>query len=107
MSLGEEVLAAADRNMVGAWRDLVAVSPERGVVHEEHLVMLSSGVPVALFNPAFITAAPSDPSAVVDRVVDHYRSLGMPFALYFATRWRPAWPRPARLGGSSSTGDHR
>src|SRR5437588_1873162 len=83
MSTEEEVLAAADRNMVAAWRELVAVSPEPGAVHDGNLILLSSGEPVGLFNPAFLTAAPPDPSAVVERVVDHYGSLGLPFALYF------------------------
>ena len=89
MSTEEEVLAAADRNMVAAWRDLVAVSPDPGVVDDGDLVLLSSGVPVALFNPAFVTGAPSDPVAVVERCADHYEPLGVPFALYFRDEVAP------------------
>jgi GNAT superfamily N-acetyltransferase len=89
MSMGPEVLAAADRNMVVAWRDLVAVSPDPGVVDDGNLVLLSSGVPIALFNPAFITGAPSDPVAVVERCFDHYEPLGVPFALYFRDEVAP------------------
>jgi len=83
MTIAEEVLVAADQNMVGAWRAVLAGSPIPGDVHDDEVVLLSSGLPVSLFNPAFVTRPPADPEATVKRVVDHYASLGAPFVLDF------------------------
>lgn len=83
MTIGDDVLAAADRNMIEAWHRTLAGSPTPGHVEDEHLVLLSSGVRVAAFNRAFVTGPPGDAGAAVVRVVDHYASLGLPFALYF------------------------
>ncbi len=54
-----------------------------GEVHDGAVVLLSSGLPVPLFNPAFVTDPVADPEATVARVVDHYRALGVPFVLDF------------------------
>jgi GNAT superfamily N-acetyltransferase len=83
MAIAEGVLGAADRNLVDAWRALLTVSPSPGDVHDDDAVLLSSGLPVPLFNPAFVTRSPADPGALVTRVVDHYAALGAPFVLYF------------------------
>ena len=83
MAIAEGVLGAADRNMMEAWRAMLTVSPSPGDVHDDDVVLLSSGLPVPLFNPAFVTRPPIDPGALVTRVVDHYTALGAPFVLYF------------------------
>jgi hypothetical protein len=83
VKIAEEVLVAADQNMVSAWRAVLAAFPIPGDVHDDDVVLLSSGVPVPLFNPAFVTRPPADPEATVTRVVDHYASLGAPFVLDF------------------------
>jgi GNAT superfamily N-acetyltransferase len=90
MSVPASVLLAADANMRRAWQELLRWSPSPGAVSGvgsgsgEGLVLLSSGVPVPLFNPAFA-------SGVVDPalVVDHYESLGLPFVLYFRDEAAP------------------
>jgi len=83
MTIADRTLEAADQNMVGAWRTVLAGSPIPGDVHDDGVVMLSSGLPVPLFNPAFVTHPPADPEATVTRVVDHYASLSAPFVLDF------------------------
>jgi ribosomal protein S18 acetylase RimI-like enzyme len=83
MTIADEVLVAADQNMVRAWRAVLAGSPIPGDIHDDDVVLLSSGLPVPLFNPAFVTRPPADPGATVARVVDHYASLGAPFVLDF------------------------
>lgn len=80
----QDVLAAADRNMVEAWRALLrrAPRPLERVIDGAHL--LSSGLPVAMVNPAYALAPTDrDAAALVDEVRDHYGSVGLPFALYF------------------------
>jgi hypothetical protein len=82
-------LAAADRNMLTTWRNVLASGPSPGVVDGDGVVLLSSGVPVGLFNPAFVTRPPSDGQAIVDRVVAHYDDLRLPFVLYFRDETAP------------------
>jgi GNAT superfamily N-acetyltransferase len=47
------------------------------------LTLLSSGVPVSLFNPTHVTGDVADPDAAVAMVVEHYGELGVPFSLTF------------------------
>lgn len=80
----QDVLAAADRNMVEAWRALLrrAPRPLERVIDGAHL--LSSGLPVAMVNPAYaFEPTDRDPAALVAEVREHYGAVGLPFALYF------------------------
>jgi hypothetical protein len=79
-----DVLAAADRNMQTAWAEMLRWSPSPGQAEADGLVLLSSGVPVPLFNPAFAIGG-VDPASVVD----HYAGLGMPFIIYFRDEAAP------------------
>ncbi len=83
MTITEQRLAAADQNMFDAWRAMLAATPLPGAVLHDDVLLLSSGLPVPLFNPAFVRAAPAEPESMVERVVEHYASLRTPFALYF------------------------
>lgn len=83
MSVDEAVLVAADRNMAMAWDRLLASSPQPGRTVDKGLLLLSSRLPVSLFNPAFVSAPPADPGATVARIIEHYRPLTPAFALYF------------------------
>ena len=103
----EDVLAAADQNMLSAWRGVIAGSPAPGAVEDGDVVMLSSGVPVSLFNPAFVTGRPQAPAAMVTRVVDHYAELGLPFVLYFRDEITPELVDRARPRAWSSTSGRR
>ena len=82
MSL-EDVLAAADRNMRAVWTAVLGNGPVPGRVEDDGLLLLSSGIPVAMFNPAYATAPLTDPGGAVARIVEHYSKLGSPFALTF------------------------
>jgi GNAT superfamily N-acetyltransferase len=93
------VLAAADRNMVTAWLGIVSVAPSPGIAEEDGLLLLRSGVPVSLFNPAFVTAAPADPAATVDKIVEHYKAHALPFVLYFRDEVAPNVAGPAEAAG--------
>lgn len=79
----EELLGGADRNMWDVWIAVLASGPRPARVERDSLLLLSSGLPVAMFNPAYVTAPLSDPAGAVAQVTDHYAALGAPFALTF------------------------
>ncbi len=83
MTISDAVLGAADENMVQAWRAMLAVTPIPGDVCDDEVVLLSSGLPVPLFNPAFVSHTSADPQAIVTRIVDYYASMDAPFVVYF------------------------
>jgi GNAT superfamily N-acetyltransferase len=93
------VLAAADRNMVTAWLGTVSAAPSPGIAEEDGLLLLRSGMPVGLFNPAFVTAPPADPAETVERVVEHYKAHDLPFVLYFRDEVAPDVAGPAEAAG--------
>lgn len=78
-----DVLLAADANMRAAWRAVTSCCPAPSAVEREGALLLASGMPVSLFNPAFVTAVPDDPDALVQEIVEHYRTLDVPFLVYF------------------------
>jgi GNAT superfamily N-acetyltransferase len=84
MSAGDEqVLAEADRNMVAIWRHLAGTLPTSGVTERDGLILLSSGLPVPLFNPVYVTGELTDPTKAVATIHEHYAALGLPFVLVF------------------------
>jgi GNAT superfamily N-acetyltransferase len=99
MNCSDDVLAAADRNMLEAWRAVIAAAPTPGDEAGDHVVMLSSGLPIPLFNPAFVTGQPADPAAMVAAVIDHYASVGAPFVLYFRDETVDGMPDPCQTAG--------
>jgi GNAT superfamily N-acetyltransferase len=83
------MLAVADRNFVTAWRRQTGFMPAPGHHEAAGAVMLSSGLPVPLFNPAFVLTPPPDVHAVVAAAVEHYGELGTPFIIYFRDETAP------------------
>lgn len=78
-----DVLDAADANMRATWRAIAGVGPAPSVVEREGAVLVASGLPVSLFNPAFVTAPPADADALVGEIVERYRVARVPFLVYF------------------------
>src|SRR3954449_10272170 len=84
MSAGDEqVLAEADRNMDFAWRSLIGVAPKPDITERGGLLLLASGLPVALFNPVHVVGPVDDPVAAVAAAREHYAGLGLPFEFVF------------------------
>lgn len=79
----EQMLARADRNMQVAWTEVVAAIDGSLRQDDSGAVMLSSRVPVALFNPTFVSGRVEDPEAAVATIGDFYRRIEMPFVVYF------------------------
>jgi len=88
MAIAGELLLAADRNRVSTFRSVLATAPSPGHVHDDEVTLLSSGLPVPLFNPAFVRRS-EDPVALVARVLDHYGVLGLPFLISFRDEVAP------------------
>lgn len=93
------LLQAADRNFAEAWRAIIQLAPRPGVIESDEALLLSSGEPVALFNPAFVPGRVADPGRVVGRIVAHYAGLGLPFALYFRDEVSPGLAEAASACG--------
>jgi GNAT superfamily N-acetyltransferase len=84
----DDVLARADRNMLEVWTGLTAAAGgERR--DERGLALLSTGLPIAMFNPAFIAEPGTDHDAALATVRAHYGERGLPFALYFRDEVAP------------------
>jgi GNAT superfamily N-acetyltransferase len=92
------VLEEADRSYAAAWRAFLTAAPDPAVV-ERSAVMVSSGIPVGLFNPAFVLGPQEDPVAVVAEVRAHYDALGTPFALYLRDGVAPGVSEAASAAG--------
>ena len=67
---------------------MLSTAPSPGEVHDGEVTLLSSGLPVALFNPAFIHRV-QNPVATVARVLDDHGRLGVPFLISFRDEVAP------------------
>lgn len=68
--------------MTEMWRRFVAAAG--GSVDElEGAVVMHSGIPIAMFNPAFVIGDPPDAPAVIAAVGEHFAERRGPFAVYF------------------------
>jgi GNAT superfamily N-acetyltransferase len=89
MTTEDDVVGAADANMLATWLAVVACSPAPGVVEREGVQLLSTGAPVGLFNPVFAFSAVDDADSAVRVATEHYAALGVPFVLYFRDALTP------------------
>ena len=95
----DDVLADADRNMVEAWEGLIANTPRPGRTELDGVLALSSGLPVPLFNPAYVTGAITDPAATVEAITAHYGGLGLPHCLVFREAVAPGLAEACTAAG--------
>jgi GNAT superfamily N-acetyltransferase len=93
------ILEAADRNMVDLWQKVAASGPRPGAVTDGGLLLLSSGIPIPLFNPAFVVGPVDDPAGAVERAVAHYREVGLPCAVYFRDEVAPGLATACQAAG--------
>lgn len=73
----------ADENMVSAWERIIAFAPRPGRREADGLLSLSSGIPLALFNPTYVVGEVVDPARAVAGIASYYESLGSPYAVVF------------------------
>ena len=95
----DDVLLAADANMRDTWRTMASSGPSPTIVERDGLLLVASGLPFGLFNPAFVTRAPDDAAALVDGIAAHYRDLGLPFVLYFRDAYSNGFDEAAAAAG--------
>lgn len=77
-----DVLAGADRNMLELWAGVAAkTGGDRRDL--DGLTLVATGVPIAFFNPAFVTVPPADAAGLIDDAREFYAERKLPFALYF------------------------
>lgn len=93
------VFAEADRNMVTAWERIIDLSPKPGRAELGGVLALSSGIPMALFNPVYVVGEVDDPVGVVDAVAEHYAGLGSAFAVVFRDEAAPGLAAACEAAG--------
>ena len=77
-----QVLADADRNMLRMWQGMVRTAG--GVVEErDDVTLLASGIPIPMFNPAFVRPGAADPAGVLEAARSFYAERGAGYAVYF------------------------
>jgi GNAT superfamily N-acetyltransferase len=76
-----DLAAAGDRNLAAAWSLLGrrAGSPSAEL---EGLTLTSTGLPIAFFNGAFVTATVADANATVEKIQRFYADRGVPYQLW-------------------------
>lgn len=94
----DEVLADADRNMVELWTGLCRAA---GGSREDRngLRLLSSGIPVGFFNPAFVTEPVDDHATVIGTARTFGEEHGVPFALLFRDETAPGLAEACAAAG--------
>ena len=95
-----DVLAEADRNLREAWESIVVHAPRPGRAElDGGLLALSSGIPVSLFNPAYVVGEVTDPTAAVEAIVAHYAALGLPSCVVFREEVAPGLAEACESAG--------
>lgn len=93
------ILERAHRNMVATWRAVLAGSPRPSVAEVGNVVLLGSGLPIPLFNPALVTGTVDDPEATLADIAAHYGELGSPYTVYFLDELTPGLSAVAEAAG--------
>lgn len=78
-----DVLARADQNMIATWSSVIGSIDGSSSREQAGLLMLASGLPVPLFNPAFPVGEVTDPEATVAAAASFYGDAGLPYVVYF------------------------
>jgi GNAT superfamily N-acetyltransferase len=94
----DEVLADADRNMQLLWRRMVASAG--GVVEDrEGVTLMASGIPIPMFNPAFVLGPSSDPAATLAEIAGFFADRSPGYAVYFRDETAPGFAEACAAAG--------
>lgn len=74
--------------MWDTWSDFAVLMPEPAVVERGEVHLMSSGLPIPLFNPVIVTGR-CDPVDTIDAIVEHYGERGLPWVLWFREEVAP------------------
>jgi GNAT superfamily N-acetyltransferase len=99
MVTSNDVLLAADENLHETFRAVCRLGPASSELERSDGVLLASGLPVPIFNPAFVTAEPDDATRFVAELHAHYEAVGVPFALWFRDAVAPTLAAACQAAG--------
>ncbi|HYM16534.1 MAG TPA: GNAT family N-acetyltransferase [Dehalococcoidia bacterium] len=77
----DELVARADDNYYAAFRRLAAALDGGEVVESDGMLVIRTGLPVAMFNIAFVTRPLADPPGAVARASAYFDAHGLPFVV--------------------------
>jgi len=93
------ILEAADANMRFAWATLCAASGGADIVEDGDALFISTGSPVAFFNPVFQVGATKDAGEFVAKALEFYAARGVPFLLRSRDELSPSMADAATAAG--------
>lgn len=74
-----ELAAAADANYAAAFRALAPIALDGAAEELDGVLLVRVGVPVSLFNVAFVRAPLADPTAAIRHSIGYFDAHGLPF----------------------------
>ncbi|MBI5289123.1 MAG: hypothetical protein HY873_09135 [Chloroflexi bacterium] len=79
--MDEGLIARADANYFGAWAAIVATMPEGETRERAGVLITCSGLPVTIFNIAFVTRPLADPDAALRDAAAFFDERKLPFVV--------------------------
>jgi len=95
----DELIARADANYYDGFRRLAASADGGEVIEGDGLLLVRTGLPVAMFNIAFVTRPLADPRASIGRAIAYFDGYGLPFVVRLRAGIDEATERAAGAAG--------
>ena len=83
----EPLMERVVANFIESYRILARLMPQGAIEEADGLTTIATGVPIAYFNPAFVTRPLVDPIALADRLRRFYGLAGVPGLLVATDDW--------------------
>jgi GNAT superfamily N-acetyltransferase len=94
-----ELIARADQNYYEVFRRLAASLDGGEACERDGVLIVNTGLPVAVFNLAFVTRPPSDPASAIARAVSYFDERKLPFVVRVRAGLHEASERAAEVCG--------
>jgi GNAT superfamily N-acetyltransferase len=94
-----ELIARADQNYYEVFRRLAASIDGGEACERDGVLIINTGLPVAMFNLAFVTRPPSDPASAIGRAVSYFDECELPFVVRVRAGLHEASERAAEACG--------
>ncbi len=94
-----ELIARADQNYYEVFRRLATSIDGGEATESDGLLIINTGLPLAMFNLAFVTRPPADPAAAIGRAAAYFDDRRLPFVVRMRAGLDDASERAAAAEG--------